>query len=356
MLYIAYMALSASVRWHVHDIEIDPRVLDMLRAIARRGSLSQAIHDVGLSYRHAWGLLGRYENLLGQRLVKLERGRGATLTKLGERLAEASAECDRELAPQLERWAADFNRKVKRSATGASAVVVRASHDIALAQLRDMLARKRAVALQLSFEGSLDALRALARHQCDFAGFHIPDSPLRSLMLEPFRPLLADSALCLIHFVDREQGLMVAPGNPLGIRDIRDISRRKARFVNRQPGSGTRLFFDQLLTASGVRAAQIAGYHSEEFTHAAVAATVASGMADCAFGIEAAARQQHLDFVPVATERYYLATRKTALERPGPRALLAALSGRAVARMLAGLPGYRAAPGVDPIDARIALT
>jgi putative molybdopterin biosynthesis protein len=79
-------------------------------------------------------------------------------------------------------------------------------------------------------------------------------------------------------------------------------------------------------------------------------------MADCGFGVEAAARQQHLDFVPVATERYYLATRKTALERPGPRALLAALSGRPVARMLAALPGYRAAPGVEPIDARIALT
>src|SRR5512133_882392 len=105
MLYIAYMALSATVRWHVDDTEIDPRVLDMLRSIARRGSLSQAIHDVGLSYRRAWGLLGRYENLLGHRLVKLERGRGATLTKLGERLAQASAQCDRELAPQLERWA-----------------------------------------------------------------------------------------------------------------------------------------------------------------------------------------------------------------------------------------------------------
>lgn len=349
------MALTANVRWHIHDVELDPRVLDILRAIARCGSLSQAIRDIGLSYRHAWGLLGRYENLLGRKLVSLERGRGATLTRLGERLAETSAACDRELAPQLARWAEDFNRKVKRGAADRSVVVMHASHDLALAQLRDMLARKRTVSLELSFEGSLEALRALARHQCDFAGFHIPDSPVRSLMLEPFRPLLSDASLCVIHFADREQGLMVAPGNPLGIRDIRDIARRKARFVNRQPASGTRLFFDQLLTANGLRPAQIAGYHGEEFTHAAVAATVASGMADCGFGIEAAARRQHLDFVPVANERYYLAARRSTLKRPGPRALIAALSGTPFRRMLARLPGYHAGATAEAMDARTAL-
>lgn len=355
MLYSAYMALTATVRWHVGDVELDPRMLDLLRAIARLGSLSQAIHEVGLSYRHAWGLIGRYEAVLGHRLVTMERGRGAKLTRAGVRLAEATAECDRELGPQIERFAADYNRKAARARGAAGPVVVRASHDLALARLRDMLENRRSITLQLAFEGSLEALRALARHQCDLAGFHIPDSPLRSLLLEPFRPLLADSTLCLIHFVDREQGLMVAAGNPMGIRDIRDLARRKTRFVNRQPGSGTRLFFDQLLNAHGVRPGQVTGYNSEEFTHAAVAATVASGMADCGFGIEAAARQAHLDFVPVATERYYLAARRSALQRPGPRALLDAISGAAFRRMLAGLPGYRAGAGVQPIAAREVL-
>lgn len=349
------MSLTASVRWQVHDVEVDPRVLDMLRAIERRGSLNQAIRDVRLSYRHAWGLLGRYENLLGHKLVTLERGRGAQLTKLGARLAEATAACDRELGPQLEQWAADFNRKVRGGPMPRSAVVVHASHDLALARLRDALARKRAATLTLTFEGSLEALRALARHQCDFAGFHIPDSPIRSLMLEPFRALLDDASLRVVHFVDREQGLMVAPGNPLGVLGIRDIARRKARFVNRQPGSGTRLFFDQLLATCGVRPCQILGYHSEEFTHAAVAATVASGMADCGFGIEAAARQHHLDFVPVANEHYYLAARKSTLQRPGPRALIAALAAPAFRRGLAGLPGYRAASSTEPVDARALL-
>jgi len=351
MLYIAYMALTANVRWQVHGVDLDPRVLEVLRAIARVGSLNQAIQDVGLSYRHAWGLLGRYENLLGQPLVTLERGRGARLTGLGARLADATAECDRELAPQLVRWTAAFNRKVRRGSATAAAVVVRASHDLALAQLRDTMARKRTIALDMSFEGSLDALRALARHQCDFAGFHIPESPLRSLMLEPFRPLLKDEGLRVLHFADREQGLMVAAGNPLGIRSIRDVAARKARFVNRQPGSGTRLFLDQLLAAHGVRPAQIAGYRSEEFTHAAVAATIASGMADCGFGIEAAARQHNLDFVPVAAERYYLAARVGTLARPGPRVLIDFLRSAAFKRMIRSLPGYRVAPSVRPMSA-----
>ena len=349
MLYIAYMALTANVRWQVHGVELDPRVLEVLRSIARLGSLSQAIQEVGLSYRHAWGLLGRYENLLGQPLVTLERGRGARLTGLGVRLADATAECDRELAPQLLRWTAAFNRKTRRSAAAATTVVIRASHDLALAQLRDMTARKRTISLDLHFEGSLDALRALVRHQCDFAGFHIPDSPLRSLMLEPFRALLKNEGLRVLRFADREQGLMVAAGNPLGIQSVRDIAARKARFVNRQPGSSTRLFLDQMLAAHGVRPAQIAGYHSEEYTHAAVAATVASGMADCGFGIEAAARQHHLDFVPVAAERYYLAARAGTLARPGPRALLALLRGAAFRRMIETLPGYRIAPDAQPI-------
>ncbi len=355
MLYIAYMKLTAKVSWHVDDVEFDPRILRMLEAISRCGTLSAAIGEVGLSYRHAWGLLAGCENLIGQRLVTLERGRGAQLTKAGERLVETSVQCHRELSPQLERWAAEFGRNVIKAAGKPSTVVVRASHDLALAQLRDMLARKGSLALQLSFEGSIDALRALSRYQCDFAGLHVPESPLRSLMLEPFRPLLDDESLCLVHFADREQGLMVAPGNPLAIDSIRAVARRKARFVNRQPGSGTRLFFDQLLAAHGVRPQQINGYRSEEFTHAAVAATVASGIADCGFGIEAAARQQHLEFVPIASEHYYLAARKNTLQRPAPRAFIDVLRGKSFRQLVASLPGYRAAASLEPISPRAAL-
>lgn len=341
------MRISATVRWHIDNHAIDPRVLDILRAIAVRGSLSQATAVGGLSYRHAWALLARYEALLGRALVKRQRGRGAELTALGRQLATTTSDCDRELAPQLARWAADFNRRT-RDDRDPAAVVVRASHDLALTALRDRLARSRRVHLELAFAGSLDALRALVRHQCDVAGFHLPDSPLRALLLEPFRPLLRDRALCLIHVVDRRQGLMVAPGNPHRIRDIGDLARRGVRFVNRQPGSGTRLFLDQLLAWQRVRPATITGYADEEFTHAAVAAAVASGMRDCGFGIEASARQHGLDFVPIATEQYYLALRRSALDRPGVRVLLETLRAPLFRRIVGELAGYRVSPDLDP--------
>ena len=344
------MVLTAAIRWHLQGKEIDPRMLALLRAIAQRGSLNQAIRDVGLSYRHAWGLLGRLENLLGQPLVVLERGRGARLTPLGVRLTDATADCDRELGPQLRQWTSDFNRLAQRTARTFQPVVVRASHDLALGKLRDILIEEGHFELELQFQGSLDALRALARHQCDLAGFHIPESPLRPLMLEPFRALLKAPTLRIVHFADRQQGLMVVRGNPLGVRGVTDLTRRDVRFVNRQIGSGTRLFLDQLLTAHGIRPSQVTGYHSEEFTHAAIAATVASGMADCGFGIEAAARMQGLDFVPLATERYYLAARRATLARPGPRALLDVLGSQMFRDLLQTLPGYAPLAPVEPFS------
>src|SRR5262245_7657332 len=99
------------------------------------------------------------------------------------------------------------------------------------------------------------------------------------------------------------------PRKPRRIRTLADLASGRARFLNRQPGSGRRLMFDHLLAAAGIPASRINGYQSEEFTHAAVAATIASGKADAGFGIEAAAWQQGLEFVPLAMERYYLAAR-----------------------------------------------
>ena len=112
------------------------------------------------------------------------------------------------------------------------------------------------------------------------------------------------------------------------------------RIVNRQRGSGSRIEFDELLQGAGVDAGAIQGYETEEFTHLAVAATVASGGADAGYGIRAAAAQYGLHYIPLLTERYYLAGKRTAL-RAGPGAeLLAVLRGPDFRELLAGLPGY----------------
>lgn len=347
------MKIGLELRWRVNDEDVDARMLPLLQAIARTGSLSRATRDVGLSYRHAWGLLGKLENALGRKLVKLERGRGAQLTLVGERLLAGAAQMEEQLGPQLRQMSAQIGRDLGGSQSGnRERVVMQASHDLALGKLRELLASGRDCELELHFQGSLDCLAALARGQCDMAGFHVPDTTGRNALLDQYRPWLKSRALRLVHFATRQQGLIVARGNPLRIRTLADLVDKKARFVNRQPGSGTRLFLDHLLATHKIRPARINGYQLEEFTHAAVAATIASGMADAGFGIEAAARQHGLDFVPLATERYFLAGRSGTLSRPGPRALLAALDSNAFRTILRDLPGYTAPQTLQILDVR----
>ena len=109
----------------------------------------------------------------------------------------------------------------------------------------------------------------------------------------------------------QHQGLIVAKGRVRGVRRLADLAKLGLRFVNRERGSGTRLLFDALLAAEGLTPARIKGYEHEEFTHMATAATVRAGMADAAFGIEAAARTHGLGFVPFVNEHYYLACART---------------------------------------------
>jgi len=344
------MTLQLAGRWLTADHELDPRLLPLLRAVARTGSLNQAVSLLRLSYRHAWGLLGRMERAVGHTLVLMERGRGARLSRFAEMLLEADDAAvgvlDRELAGTLQA----LNREApgSRKPPQEKPLIIHASHDLALAELRDLLSKSGSAAVDLHFRGSLDCLAGLAQGECDVAGFHLPDSSAGSAGLSPYRPLLRTRGLRLIRFARRRQGLMVAPGNPKRLLTLADLAEKSARFVNRQPESGTRLCFDRLLASARIRPAQINGYQTEEFTHAAVAATIASGMADAGFGIEAAAHQQGLGFVPLASERYYLAARQATLARPAAHALLAALKGAAFEKRIRALPGYEA-PGIGEI-------
>src|SRR6202521_124070 len=135
-------------------------------------------------------------------------------------------------------------------------------------------------------------------------------------------------------------GLMVKRGNPLKITSLKDLVGRQARFVNRDHDSGTRLLFDQLLALHKIDQAKIAGGQQMEFTHAAVAAYVASDMADVSFGVEAAARQFGLDFVRLLTEDYFFVCRRGLLETEPMRRVLDVMKGNEFHKTVAALPGY----------------
>jgi molybdate-binding protein len=299
-----------------------------------------------LSYRAAWGLLRAYQRKLGNPLVVLERGRGASLALLGERLVGADGSARRRLARTFRRLALELDAPADLKHTPVPRLTVAASHDFAFAALREALGANNGLKLEISFMGSLDALEQYAAGRVDVAGFHVPLETQHERSRVLFLRSLRSRTDRLIPFVDREQGLIVPRGNPDRLKTLRDVAHKQLRFVNRQRGSGTRLLIDSLLENDGINAEGIVGYANEEFTHAAVAATVASGGADVGFGLRAAAAKYALAFVPQVRERYWLAVRSVALQSVPITRLTQTLQGPIFARIVKRLPGYYSiAPG-----------
>jgi putative molybdopterin biosynthesis protein len=152
----------------------------------------------------------------------------------------------------------------------------------------------------------------------------------------------------VVLFALREQGLLVRPGS--GLKGLVDLTKKKTRFINRQKGSGTRTLFDRLIARERIAPSAIRGYADEEFTHLAVAATVASDHADAGFGIRAAAAQYRLGFIPIATERYCLACTHAVSESPSYGRVLALLGSRSFRTRAGALPGYDVSASGTPLQ------
>jgi putative molybdopterin biosynthesis protein len=144
----------------------------------------------------------------------------------------------------------------------------------------------------------------------------------------------------VITFARWEEGLVVAAGNPKGIRGVEDLARKNVGFVNREPGSGSRALLDKLLEKSGVGADKINGYTRVAQGHLAAAYRVLSGEADCCLATRSAARAFGLDFIPLSSERYDLVMRRATLELPAAKAFLDILQRAALRRKLEVLAGY----------------
>jgi putative molybdopterin biosynthesis protein len=286
--------------------EVDLRVCSaMLDAVARTGSLRAAADELRLSYRAVWGRMEALERAFGRPLVAKTKGHGSTLTDLGRDLLDATQETARDLAPALAVANARLEARLAPCFAPAPASRVRfaASHDPILF---DALADAPEIALTTT--GSREAVERLLAGDADVAGFHgggeePPSGP-------PF-DALSDAALYeRLPLFTREQGLMLAPGNPLSITSVRDLAREGIRFVNRQKGSGTRVWLDRLLGAEGLSGQDIRGYGNEEFTHRAVAAIIASGAADAGMGAASVAERFGLAFLPLGRETYFLASER----------------------------------------------
>jgi putative molybdopterin biosynthesis protein len=213
------------------------------------------------------------------------------------------------------------------------------SHDMALDLLAGRLAAD-GVDLVSAHVGSIAGLVALREHSTHMAGTHVLDPVTGTYNDEAVRRYGPRERVALVRLAEREQGIVVARGNPLDIASLAQIVQTRARYINRQPDAGTRILLDTLLARGEIAAGDITGYDRLEFSHLAVAQSIADGNADAGLAIRAAARAFDLDFVPVAWEPYDLALPAASLDEPRIARLIEMLGETVFRDEVEALGGY----------------
>lgn len=220
-------------------------------------------------------------------------------------------------------------------------VVIIGSHDITIDILGDEVRRtRRNIRVSSGNVGSLGGLLALRKGNCHIAGSHLLDTVTGEYNISYIKRYVKGLSVTVFHLTLREQGLIVAKGNPKGIKGVEDLAGTDIAFVNRQAGSGTRVLFDHQLDQSGINADAVKGYDHEEFTHMAVAVDVLSGAADTGMGIYAAAKALDLDFVPIAREQYDLIIPSHMLDQPNIQVVLNTIKSGHFRERIISLGGY----------------
>ncbi len=221
-------------------------------------------------------------------------------------------------------------------------LVVIGSHDPLIDEVAQLMhARWPEFSVASTHVGSMGAIVAAKRGENHCGGIHLLDESTGEYNVSYLTRNFPKGGVRQVECVYRQQGLMVAPGNPLGIESLSDLACEGRRYVNRQKGSGTRILADYLCKRDGIDSGAIYGYDHEEFTHTAVAALVEAGSADAGMGIYSAAKMYGLGFVPVCEEQYDLLIPDYAWETPMVRALLEVLESDAFAARMQELGGYR---------------
>lgn len=335
--------MSIKPQWLVEGLDTVRRplhqLIELLTAVDEAGQLAAAAKKLEVSYRYAWELLRGGGRIFGAPLVAMTRGRGAVLTPLGEKLLWANRRIAARLDPTLDSLASELEVEIERVLSNVKpAIRIHASHGFAIGMLRDFLLSMH-LPVEVKYRGSMEALASLAGMNCEVAGFHVPVGNLQGSMLKFYARWLDPENHVLINLCTRRQGIMTAPGNPKNILTVEDLAKPGVRFVNRQFGSGTRILLDLLLKQHEVDSRRISGYASGETTHAAIAAYIASGMADAGFGLEAAARRMGQGFIPIVNERYFLTCTNETLASPIVSRIREVLSGPHFRAAAASLPG-----------------
>ncbi len=215
-----------------------------------------------------------------------------------------------------------------------------ASHGFAISTLMEHINRLE-LPIKLRYQNSMVSLATLAQGDCEIAGFHLPVDVYEDSVLQLYLRFLSRDEHRLIHLANLKQGLLMR-GNPKRILSFQVLTHSDIRFVNRQIGSSTRQVLETLLAKNRIEPTDINGFETTEFTHAAVAAYIASNMADVGFGVETAAHRFGLDFVPLVRERYFFAIARETLESSTLQAMLSIMRSDVFIHEINQLGGYDA--------------
>jgi putative molybdopterin biosynthesis protein len=318
----------------------------IMRWLGLEGAVGESVNAV-LS-RQVASRLGQEEFLriklgnVGENLIATPLGRGAGLM-----MSLVRADGFLRVPGMSEGLGAGAEVKVELIRSRAeieNTVVSIGSHDNTMDLLANTL-RKRHPGFSLSSAhvGSMGGLMAVKKGEAHIAPTHLLDEETGEYNVPFIKRLLPERRVVLMNLVHREQGLMVLPGNPMGIKGLVDLAREDLTYINRQRGAGTRLLLDKHLKELGIDPKDIRGYDREEYTHMAVASAVLSGVADAGLGVLSASRALGLDFIPVATERYDLLMPAESLELEMVKALLEIIrEDRAFREAVLSLGGYGA--------------
>jgi molybdate transport repressor ModE-like protein len=315
----------------------------LLAAIEATGHIAGACRICGVSYRHAWGLLRNIENEFGTALLETGRRKGSRLTPFGQRLLWADRRVDARLMPTFESMSSELQEELEGLCPdGHPRLRLHASHGFAIEGLMKIVNQTESSPVELRYRTAIEALASLERGECDLAGFEVPEGEFEAPFLRQYAEWLDPARHCLIHLAVRNMGLFVQPDNPKNIYTLADLAKPDVRFVNRQIGSSTRYLVGLMLKKLGMETAQIRGYDSSEFTHMAIAAHIASSMADVGIGVETAAWRSQLPFIPLVKERYFFAVNRDSLSTPLMNRLFALMFDEPYQAYLAELVGYDA--------------
>ncbi|WP_409271986.1 substrate-binding domain-containing protein [Neobacillus sp. SCS-31] len=247
-----------------------------------------------------------------------------------ERYKESMKAPTRKAAPEQQQPAA--SRQIQARLAG--------SHDFLVEHLVKETASAQGLQIQPTYIGSLEGLMMLYRGQADIAAMHLLDPASQQYNLPFIHQLFVYETISVMRLASREQGFIVAKGNPKGIKGFSDLARKDIRFINRQKGSGTRFLLDSKLLANGIAPADINGYENEEWTHLLTASHISRGAADAAFGIRSAASYLGLDFIPIAKEQFDLVFRWTDENRETLGKLASFLQSAEFKTSLSDIEGY----------------